>query len=200
MANDRLADLTPADVLEIAGSDPRVKLMERLYSDPVAKKEIQRHAKRLFPQATIPEIDIPAEIEVKLKEKDDRIEKLEQRLDGDLKDRRHAGFRARLVEAGAKEGDLDSIEAFMVDNEIGPKSVTIAVDQFYASREIAEPTGTGSKVWEPVMDSDFKVFKEALDAPAGADLDAIYQPHYEKVWLDMFGAQKSRRPAHMTEA
>src|SRR5882724_11924890 len=138
----RLADLTEAEVLElleahprvvnhVRSSDSRVVLMEKLYGDKEAKKALQRESKRLFPNASVPEIDIPELVKGEIAGDLKAIKELREELEGDRKSRRHASFRAKLQEDGADAEDLDAIETFMVDNEIGPKSTKLAVRQFY---------------------------------------------------------------------
>ena len=203
MPNDRLADLTPAEIAEaaladprialhIASKDPRVQLMERLYGDDEAKKEIQKHSKRLFPKASVPEIDIPNLVRTELKDDLEAIKTLRTTLDGEAKSRRHEAFRARLQEAGADAADLDAIESFMVDNEIGPKSLTVAVEQFYAAKEIAEPRGSGLSPEMP-LDSKDEHMKALLATGPGDDLDRVNAPWVERVFNDMFGAKAGRR-------
>lgn len=183
--NERLADLTPADVLEIAGHDPRVQLMERLYGDPEANKDLKRHSKRLFPKASIPEIDIPAQLQPIIDGQKKEIDALKTRLDeADMTGKRKT-FRSSLVSAGAAEKDLDAIEQFMVDNEIGPKSTKVAVEQFYALQNPAEPTFESQHSWT-MPESDH--IKALMSAPPGADLDQINMPYVEKIWQETVGS------------
>ena len=202
MANDRLLDLTPAEIAEAALADPRIAhyvaskdkrvlLMEKLYDDPESKKAIQQHTKRLHPNASVPEIDIPNLVRTELKDDIDAIKALRTTLESDTKARRHDAFRARLREAGAEAEDLDAIETFMVDNEIGPKSVTVAVEQFYASKELAEPRGAGLSP-EYTMDSKDEHMKALLATGPGDDLDRVNEPWVNKVFDDMFGAKPGR--------
>ena len=203
MANDRLADLTEAELadaalsnpriaLHIATRDPRVQLMERLYGDDDAKKSIQSHSKRLFPKASVPEIDIPNLVRSELKDDLQAIKDLRSTLDTETKSRRHEAFRGRLQAAGAEPEDLDAIETFMVDNEIGPKSLSVAVEQFYATKEIAEPRGSGLSPEMP-LDSKDEHMKALLATGPGDDLDRVNQPWVEKVFDEMFGQQPARR-------
>ena len=195
MANERLADLTEADVLEIRSSDPRVQLMERLYNDPEAKRAIQQHSKRLFPKASIPEIDVPALTKAAIAEDVKAIQDLRKELETDKQGRRHTAFRGELVDAGADEEDLDAIETFMVDNELGPKAVKVAVEKFYESKEIAEPRGSAPDfVWD-VAGEDGLHMKALLDAPPGADLDRINEPYAEKLFHEMFSQPARGRRA-----
>lgn len=198
-----LSDLTPAELAEaalsnpqvfahIASKDPRVQLMERLYGDPEAKRAIQSHSKRLFPKASVPEIDIPEIVRTELKTELDTVKALREELENDKKGRRREGFRARLQEAGGATEDLDDIETFMVDNEIGPKSVKVAVEKFYESKELAEPRGAAlSDAF--VADAKDEQMKALLTAGPGADLDKINEPFVEAVFQDMFGNRAGRR-------
>lgn len=201
--NERLADLTEAELadavlanpriaLHIASKDPRVQLMERLYGDDDAKKSIQSHSKRLFPRASVPEIDIPILVRSELKDDLQAIKDLRATLDTEQKSRRHEAFRGRLQAAGAEAEDLDAIETFMVDNEIGPKSLTVAVEQFYAAKEIAEPRGAGLSPEMP-LDSRDEHMKALLATGPGDDLDRVNEPWVNKVFDDMFGAKAGRR-------
>jgi len=183
--NERLADLTQADVLEITAGDPRVQLMERLYGDPEANKDLKRHSKRLFPKASIPEIDIPAQMQPVIDAQKKEIDGLKGRLDGIEMTGRRKSFRASLVKAGGTEEDLDAIEQFMVDNEIGPKSTKVAVEQFYALQNPAEPTFESQHSWT-MPESDH--IKALMSAPPGADLDQINMPFVEKIWKETVGA------------
>lgn len=198
-----LSDLTPAELAEaalanpqvfahIASKDPRVQLMERLYGDPEAKRAIQSHSKRLFPKASVPEIDLPEAIRGELKDDLDAVKKLRTELEDEKKGRRRQSFRARLQEAGGAAEDLDDIETFMVDNEIGPKSLTVAVEKFYESKELAEPRGAAlSDAF--VADAKDEQMKALLTAGPGADLDKINEPFVEAVFQDMFGQRAGRR-------
>lgn len=198
-----LSDLTPAEIAEaaladprvfshVASKDPRVQLMERLYGDPEAKKAIQSHSKRLFPKASVPEIDIPDLVRSELKTELDSVKALREELEADKKGRRREGFRARLQEAGAEAGDLDAIETFMVDNEIGPKSLKVAVEKFYENQELAEPRGAALSDGF-VADAKDEQMKALLTAGPGADLDKINEPFVEAVFQDMFGGRAGRR-------
>lgn len=203
MINERLADLTQAEIADaaladpaiaqhVAKNDPRVQLMERLYGDPEAKKAIQQHSKRLWPKASVPEIDLPEIVRNEMKPDLDAIRALRGNLENDAKARRHEAFRSRLVAAGAESDDLDAIEAFMVDNEIGPKSIGVAVDQFYQAKELAEPRGGGLSPEMP-FDSKDEHMKALLAAGPGDDLDRINEPYVEAIFEDMFGKKAQRR-------
>jgi hypothetical protein len=203
--NERLADLTPAEILEaatsdprivqaIAAKDPRVQLMEKLYGDPDAKKAVQKHSKRLFPNASVPEIDIPELVRSELKDDLQAIKDLRTTLETDAKGRRHTEFRAKLLEAGAETEDLDAIETFMVENEIGPKSLGVAIEKFYASKELAEPNAPGLSPDLP-LDGKDEHMKVLLATGPSDDLDEVNAPWVSKVFDDMFGAQPRRRAA-----
>ncbi len=192
MANERLQDLTPAEIAEIRAGDPRVVLMEKLYGDPDAKKDIQKHSKRIYPKASVPEIDIPEIVKGEIKEDVEAIKTLRKELEDDKKSRRHSAFRAKLQEAGAETEDLDDIEAFMVDNEIGPKSLPIAVEKFYQAKELAEPRGAGLSPDMPLGGDDAQM-KALLAAGPNEDLDKINEPFAEKIWQEMFGSPARRR-------
>lgn len=185
--NERLADLTPADVLEIAAGDPRVQLMERLYGDAEAQKDLKRHSKRLFPKASIPEVDIPAQMQPVFDAQKKEIDALTKRLDDAEMTGKRKTFRSSLVTAGAEEKDLDAIEQFMVDNEIGPKSTKVAVEQFYALQNPAEPTFESQHSWT-MPETDH--IKALMSAPPGADLDQVNMPYVEKIWRETMGAAK----------
>ena len=185
--NERLADLTPADVLEIAAQDPRVQLMERLYGDAEAQKDLKRHSKRLFPKASIPEVDIPAQMQPIFDAQKKEIDALTKRLDDAAMTDKRKTFRGSLVTAGAEEKDLDAIEQFMVDNEIGPKSTKVAVEQFYALQSPAEPTFESQHAWT-MPETDH--IKALMSAPPGADLDLINLPYVEKIWAETVGGAR----------
>lgn len=199
----RLADLTEAELAEaalanpriaahIAGKDPRVQLMERLYGDPESKKDIQKHSKRLFPKASVPEIDIPEIVKSELKDDIDAIKALRGELQTEVKSRRHEAFRAKLHEAGAETEDLDAIETFMVDNEIGPKSIRVAVEKFYEAKELAEPRGSGLSPDLPGDPEDAHM-QALLKSGPNDDLDRINEPFVQQIFNEMFGAQPGRR-------
>lgn len=200
---NNLTDLTEAELAEalaanptlvqkIRAADPRVQLMERLYDDPEAKREIQKHSKRIFPKASIAEVDIPVLVKQELKDDLDAIKALRTELQTEVRSRRHEAFRARLMEAGADKDDLDAIETFMVENEIGPKSLTVAVEKFYETKELAEPnTAAGLSPDLPVT-ADDKHMQALLAAPANADLDAINEPYAMQVFEEMFGREEPR--------
>ena len=185
--NERLADLTQADVLEITAGDPRVQLMERLYGDPEAQRDLKRHSKRLFPKASIPEIDIPAQMQPVIDAQKKEIDALTRRLDESEMSGKRKTFRGSLVTAGAEEKDLDAIEQFMVDNEIGPKSTKVAVDRFYELQNTAEPTFESQHSWT-MPESDH--IKALMGAPPGADRDQIHMPHVDKIWRETVGPRR----------
>lgn len=202
--NERLADLTEAELAEaalanpriaqaVASKDPRVQLMERLYGDPDSKRDIQKHSKRLFPKASVPEIDIPEIVRSELKDDIDAIKTLRADLESDVKSRRHTAFRSKLQEAGADAEDLDAIETFMVDNEIGPKSVKIAVEKFYDAQELAEPRGAAGLSPELPLDGKDEHMQALLAAAPSDDLDRINEPFAHKIYQEMFGAPAGRR-------
>ena len=200
---EKLADLTEGDIYEaalanpkiaaaVAAKDNRVILQEKIYSDKIARKRMQEDSKRLFPNASIPELDIPELIRSELKSDLDEIKALKAQLETDVKSRRHDAFRAKLREAGADAEDLDAVETFMVDNEIGPKSVSVAVEKFYQAKEIAEPRGMGLSPEMP-LDSKDEHMKALLATGPGEDLDRVNEPWVEAVFQDMFGAKPGRR-------
>lgn len=200
--NERLLDFTPAEIAEAALTDPRiaaavaakdarVQLMERLYGDPESKKAIQQHAKRLYPKASVPEIDIPELVRSELKDDLQAIKDLKTTLETDAKGRRHEAFRARLREAGADPEDVDGIETFMVDNEIGPKSLTVAVQKYYETKALAEPRGGGLSPEMPLESKD-EHMQALLATGPGDDLDRVNAPWVEKVFDTMFGAKAGR--------
>ncbi len=200
--NERLADLTEAEIYEaalanpriaqaVAAKDPRVILQEKLYGDKTARRRMQEDAKRLHPNASIPDIDLPTIVREELKTDLDEMRQLKKELDDDRKSRRHSAFREKLQEAGAEPGDLDAIETFMVDNEIGPKSIKIAVEKFYDAAELAEPRGAGLSP-EIQFDDKDEHMKALLATGPRDDLDRINEPFVEKVFADMFGTPARR--------
>jgi len=199
----RLADLTEAELAEaalenpkvaqyIASKDPRTQLMERLYGDKEGRKAIQVHSKRLYPGSSVPEIDLPEIVRSELKDDLQAIKDLRGQLETDARGRRHEAFRGRLIAAGAESEDLEAIETFMVDNEIGPKSVKVAVEQFYQAKELAEPRGTGLSP-DFLSDDRDEHMKALLATGPSDDLDRINEPYVEKVFAEMFGSAPRRR-------
>ena len=84
----------------------------------------------------------------------------------------------------------------MLDNEIGPKSVALAVERYYEVTTPAEPTGTGVP-WHP-SNVDQEFLKKLVDAPQDADLDQIAAPWYEKTFQDVTRGQRgARRPINV---
>jgi len=184
VANERLADLTQADLIEIGNQDPRAKLLERLYADPDAKADILKHSKRLHPKAAIPEFDVPEAARAAIKDDVDFVKKGKEEIEEFRKERRHERFRADLVKAGAQEEDLDKIETFMVDNEIGPKSLGLAVEKYYATLAPAEPNFESEHTFT-MPDAGSEHIKKLMAAGPGEDLDAINMPYVEKLFREM---------------
>lgn len=207
MPRPELADLSTDELYEyvrqhpellqdIAARDPRVKLMEEFYADPEAKKALQAHGKRLHPKASVPEVDIPAEITTSLKPHLDKIDALTKEL-GDLKlGERRKAFRAGLIADGAEDGDLDAIEQFMVDNEMGVKASRQAVRAFYETKATAEPNYTSETVFTMPEGGGAEHLKALLAAAPGDDLDDINAPFVDKIMQEEFGKRtRSPRPA-----
>jgi hypothetical protein len=175
----------------IANLDPRVKLMEEFYADPDAKADFQKHGKRLYPKASVPEIDIPEKINASLKPEREKIAALEK----ELRELRMGGkrkvFRESLVAEGADEADLDNIEQFMVDNEFGPKAAKQAVRAFYETKTVAEPNFKAVLTMPDGGGAEH--IKALLGAGPGEDLDDINAPFVEKIVAEEFGGA-GRRP------
>lgn len=202
LTTEELFDLVrerPDLMRQIGALDPRARLMEEFYQDPDAKKDLLRHGKRLHPKAAVPEVDIPADVETRLKPALDKIDKLEKEL-GEIKDGgKRAKFRASLTASGADEADLDDIEQFMVDNEYGPKAAAAAVRAFYETKETAEPNTGGKSDLSMTMPEGggAEHIKALLAAGPEDDLDIINAPFVEQIVKEEFGGGKSRssRPA-----
>ena len=210
MAGERLTEMSAEQIAEfvwrdprtghlVSKFDPRVQLHDRLYGDPEAKKDllavITKH-KRLFPHRATSEIDVPEIAQSAIAEEMKTVRELRKELEDEKLGRKRTAFRDTLVAAGAEATDLDKIEQFMVDNEIGPKSAATAVQKFYEVRDLAEPNKgvDAGLVFRLDENADFQTFKSALEAPPDADLDQIFAPHYEKVFAETFGVpQRGRR-------
>ncbi len=213
--NNRLADMTTADVLEfieanpgliphIANFDSRVKLLETLDKNPKHRKALRLMSKEAFPNAAIAEVDLPAEYEAKLKERDDKIAKLEERLDTSEKTTRYQGFRGRLRRLAAEaedealeditEGTLDEIITFMKDNDFGEKSAANAVEAFYKTKAPATPSSTEAR--SPLEGAaDDTYMQKLLKASPSDDLYALGMPDIERVFHEEFtGSPTKRRP------
>ena len=205
----RLADLTTADLMEylrenpktyyeITNTDPRVQLMERLNAAPGGEEDIaalvRKHKDKFPPNARIP-IDVKETAreaaQTAIKEDREAIADLRKELAEERKQQRLAGFRAEMVEAGASEADVEKIEQFMLDNEIGPKSVRLAVERYYEVSAPVEPTGT-TLPWHPT-NTDQEFLKKLAEAPPGTDLDEVAGPWYEKTFQDMTRGQRGAR-------
>lgn len=208
MAN--LSDLTTADLMEwveanpdlkrkIAESDPRVQLMETLDADPEAHKAIRVHSKRLFPKARVLELDLPAEYEEKLKARDEKIDRLEKRLNDGEAGTRYAKFRAALLEhaealdESPDDKGIDEIIAFMRDNDYGEKSAAVAVGTFYRTKAPATPNLTDSNPLAPAANDAFT--KKLFAAGPSDDLMALAMPDIERIFHEEFsGSPTKRRP------
>lgn len=199
LSTDDLFELVrerPDLLQQIAARDPRVRLMEEFYADPDAKRDLQKHGKRLHPKASVPELDIPEQINKDLKADREKVAALEKEL-GDLKvGERRKAFRASLVAAGAEAADCDAIETFMVENEFGPKAATAAVEAFYKTQEAAEPNATPTTVFTMPDGGGADHIKALLNATPGDDLDDINAPFVEKIVREEFGpSRRGARPA-----
>lgn len=194
--NERLADLTPAERLEIAASDPRVQLMEKLYGDPDAKKAIQTHSKRIFPKASVLEVDLPAEVDAKLAERDKEIQGLKDEIAGIKTGGRRAAFRADLKGYAADHGwdpdakELDEIETFMVENEYGVKAAPQAVRAWIETKEPAEPNFEPNDPAFAFGEDDGSDYLKKLRASGvGDDTSALTLAHATKLAdkMNVFG-------------
>jgi hypothetical protein len=201
----RLADLTTAELMEylrenpktyweITNTDPRVQLMERINAKPEGKEDLEglvRKHKDVFPPTARLPIDVKEQAReaarAEIAEDKKALADLRKEVEDERKAQKLAGFRAQIIEAGGNEADVEKIEQFMFDNEIGPKSVALAVERYYEVATPAEPTGTGVP-WQPSnVDQDF--LKKLVDAPMDADLDVIAMPWYEKTFQDAVKGQ-----------
>jgi hypothetical protein len=202
----RLADLTTADLMEylrenpqtyhaITNTDPRVQLMERIHAAPGGEEDIaalvRKHKDKFPPNARIP-IDVKEQAReaaaAAIKDDLQAIKDLRAETEKERKEQRLKGFRAEMIEAGAEEADVEKIEQFMLDNEIGPKSVKLAVERYYEVTAPAEPTGTSGLPWHPT-NTDQEFLTKLAAAPIDADLDQIAAPWYEKTFQDVVKGQ-----------
>lgn len=211
----RLTDLTTADLMEymrenpqaytaITNTDPRVQLMERIHAAPGGEEDIanlvRKHKDRFPANARIP-IDVKEQAReaaaAAIKDDLQALKDLRAETEKERKEQRLRGFRAEMIEAGAVEADVEKIEQFMVDNEIGPKSVALAVERYYEVTTPAEPNATAGLPWHPT-NTDQEFLTKLAAAPMDADLDQIAAPWYEKTFQDVVGSQRgARRPIHV---
>jgi hypothetical protein len=210
MANENLSDLTTADILElvqanpglipqIANFDPRIKLLETLYKKPEHRKMLKAMTKEHFPTAEIAEVDLPAEYEAKLLERDKKITALEKRLDDGEQGTRYSRFRGALrthaeaLDEAPDDKALDEIIAFMKDNDYGEKSAAVAVGKFYETKALATPNLTAGNPLAPATGDAYvtKLFK----AGPSDDLMALAMPDIERIFHEEFtGSPTQRRP------
>lgn len=202
--NERLMDLTPAERLEVAASDPRVQLMEMLYSDKAARAAIQQHGKRLRPNAQVLEVDLPAELDAKLAARDKEIAELRGEIRGIRTEGSRAKFRADLAGYAEQHGwtpdakELDEIETFMVENEYGVKAAPQAVRAWIETKDPAEPNFESATTFA-FEDEGSDYIKKLREAPIGADTSALTLAHAERLAQQMgvFGkdGKMRRNPA-----
>src|SRR6266404_3972016 len=105
--NERLADLTPEEIYEaaisderivrsVAGHDPRVKLMEKVYGTPKSKRLLQEATKLVLPDASIPDLDIPLVARAAIDDDVKAVQKLRKELEDEKEQGRHTKFRSQL--------------------------------------------------------------------------------------------------------
>ena len=197
-------ELTPAQLNELIGRDPRVQLMERLYTKPENRKVMQEMTAKEFPTAYIPEQEMRREVRGELDGLRAENEKLRERLDNDDKNRRYSAFRSTIVSEGQRrvgrtltDEEIKAVETFMVDNQIGPKSVNLAVDRYFDGLETAEPTADQFTFpWQRPggeQDADVQHLKRLMAAGPADDLDIINAPFVEKNFRETVAAMNGQR-------
>lgn len=205
MPNERLSDMTTADVMEylqanpaefyrIANNDPRVKLMETIHGAPGGDVDLEalviKHKDRFPPGAKIP-VDIKGKVTEAIAPTVESIAELRKELAEERKQQRLKGFHAEMIEAGAEAEDVEKIDAFMLDNDLGPKAVRTAVEKYYDSLP-AEPSNTTPFTWDNPVGADQQVVEALTKASPDADLYQIAAPHFERVFNDMTKGQRTK--------
>ena len=141
------------------------ELAEQLANNPKTRKGFLHLSKAANPDAHIPEVDIPAQVNTMLEAGLKRLEAAEKKNAEYETERNILNRRQALIDAGkATKGDIAAIEKLMIDKHI-PDHETAA--EFYAMQQkAAEPTPRDARanVRETTMPAvDTKPFKGNLN-------------------------------------
>lgn len=123
---------------EVNKEDAEVKLARALYADPEARLAIEEHAKRLFPTAPTPNLDLKREREaIRAEFAKEREEFRAERLKAEQASAKEQARRALVQnpKLGVSEDDLPAIEKLMEDELIG--SHAAAAEVYAARRSVA---------------------------------------------------------------
>jgi hypothetical protein len=141
------------------------ELAEQLANDPKTRKGFMQLSKIANPNAHIPEVDIPLQVNEMMKKGLERLEAAERKNQEYETERNILNRRQALIDNGkASKGDIAAIEKLMIEKKI-PDHETAA--EFYAMQQkAAEPTPRDARanVRETTMPAvDTKPFKGNLN-------------------------------------
>ena len=209
LSDQQLLDLAasrPRVYKALTDSDPRVQLHERIYN---ANGTLKVNGKDLRFRDVIEEMGVAIAPDSNIARSrrhaasvinDDvvAIKRMRQELQDEKQTARYQGFRetlrARAQQLGyaPKDEDVDKIEAFMRDNEYGQKSADVAVEKFYETQETAVPNFESENTF--TFGDEDSVYKKALlDSPLWSDTSSLTMAHAERVWTEMYGADRNGR-------
>lgn len=129
---DSLEDYTPEQIAQMAST------YQAILNDPATREIGLRVTKKVNPKLSIPEIDLKDATHGALKERDSKIEALENQMrERDARDRIERERQA-LRSDGLTQDDVDAIEKIMMDEHI--PSYQTAAKYYKAQRQVSVPT------------------------------------------------------------
>lgn len=157
-----MAAPVPDEVLEA-----QRQLAAKLFEDPDARKDLERHTKRLFPKASIPQVELREEAD-KVREE---IKKEREEWDKERSRDKWERERTQAWEALKKDPELHvtdeeipEIEKLMQDELIGNHRT--AARYYRAQQQVAAPSGVSLGMSVPgVKGAGGDYFKGIVDDP-----------------------------------
>lgn len=147
-----LENLTQDEILDAAANAiPHAQLYRTLVNDPKHRDAVLRMVKAANPNTPIPEIDAADAVRAELRERDQTIQALQQRLDNrDIQDRANAIRTACAAKYGLTEAEMKDVEALMTA-ETDPIPTYDAAARVYLSEQrsaVPTPSAIESTVFE----------------------------------------------------
>ena len=149
--------------------DIRAVLMEALDTDPETRGDFRKLIKRKFPKAPVPEVDFQAAL-------DQHTQKMEERLDAALADRKKDKDQADLAAARRAvmddpdlritQEEIPEVEKLMQDPTLGPiASHRAAAMLFRQMTQLATPRPFAATLDVPGRGASAEQYKGILDDP-----------------------------------
>jgi len=135
------------------------ELANGLASDPKTRRGFLQLTKMANPATSIPEVDIPVQLESMLKPHFEKLDALSKRAEQEDRERAVLKRREELIDEGVDPKDIPKVEKLMVDKGIANHKT--AVEHMRLEARSAEPTPaafSGPRRFEQPKLPDLKAF------------------------------------------